>query len=129
MMNETFFLLFESWGQNYISLIFLSLFFPTDNVALHMPSYQRYPFDKGNVKYDAANAVDGLKSNLSFHGGQCVVSAQGHETAIWRVDLGSVHYIDHITLYFLTENNCWGNYLIIVKYKQVYEKNHSLLNV
>lgn len=108
-------------GSNYIYLIFLSLFFPTDNVALYMPSYQSYPY-KGNVIYGAANAVDGFKSDLSIDGGQCVVSAPGHETALWRVDLGSVHYIDHITLYFLTDNNCWGYYLIIVEYKQVYEK-------
>lgn len=86
-----------------------------------MPSYQSYQY-KGNVIYGAANAVDGFKSDLSIDGGQCVVSAPGHETALWRVDLGSVHYIDHITLYFLTDNNCWGYYLIIVEYKQVYEK-------
>nr|XP_034319187.1 multiple epidermal growth factor-like domains protein 10 isoform X2 [Crassostrea gigas] len=77
-----------------------------DNVALHMPSYQSYPY-KDNVMYDAANAVDGLKSNLSIGGGQCVVSAAGPETATWRVDLLSVHYIDHITLYFMTDNQHW----------------------
>lgn len=74
-----------------------------------MPSYQSYPY-KDNVIYDAANAVDGLKSNLSIGGGQCVVSAAGPETATWRVDLLSVHYIDHITLYFMTDNRHWGNY-------------------
>lgn len=88
--------------------MFLSLFFPTENVALYMPSYQSNPY-KG-VRYDAANAVDGLKSDLSIGGGQCAVSATGHETAIWRVDLGSVHFIDHITLYFMTDNQYWGNY-------------------
>ncbi|XP_065923001.1 uncharacterized protein [Magallana gigas] len=77
-----------------------------ENVALYMPSYQSNPY-KGNVIYDAANAVDGLKSDLSIDGGQCAVSATGHETAIWRVDLGSVHFIDHITLYFMTDNQCW----------------------
>lgn len=74
-----------------------------------MPSYQSYPY-KDNVIYDAANAVDGLKSNLSIGGGQCVVSAAGPETATWRVDLLSVHYIDHITLYFMTDNQHWGDY-------------------
>lgn len=67
------------------------------------------------MKYDAANAVDGLKSDLSIDGGQCAVSAAGYATAIWRVDLGSVHYIDHITLYFMTNNQAWGKYLSIVK--------------
>lgn len=56
-----------------------------------MPSYQRFPFDKDNVTYDAANAVDGLMSDLSINGGQCAVSAAGYATAIWRVDLGRVH--------------------------------------
>lgn len=82
-----------------------------------MPSYQSNPYTC-NVIYDAANAVDGLKSNLSINGGQCVVSAAGYETATWRVDLGSVHYIDHITLYFMTDNQPWGKYLIIVEYKK-----------
>lgn len=88
---------------------FPEFFFPTENVALYMPSYQSNPYE-GNAIYDAANAVDGLKSDLSIDGGQCVVSAARYETATWRVDLGSVNYIDHITLYFLTENQRWGNY-------------------
>lgn len=95
--------------------------FPTDNVALFKPANQLYPFDTENLKYDAANAVDGLKSDLSIDGGQCAVSAGGYATAIWRVDLGSIHYIDHITLYFLTENQPWGKYLSIVK------SNHKIL--
>lgn len=91
-----------------------------------MPSFQRFPYDKGNVIYDAANAVDGFKSDLSIDGGQCAVSAAGRATAIWRVDLGNVHYIDHITLYFMTDNQHWGKYLIIVDNKKKCVRiNHS----
>lgn len=118
------FFLFESLGQYYVFLIFLH-FFSTDNVALYMPSYQRFPFDKDNVTYDAANAVDGLMSDLSINGGQCAVSAAGYATAIWRVDLGRVHYIDHITLYFMTDYQPWGKYLIIAEKKKKCERiNH-----
>lgn len=105
--------------------LFSYIFFSTDNVALYMPSYQRFPFDKDNVTYDAANAVDGLMSDLSINGGQCAVSAAGYATAIWRVDLGRVHYIDHITLYFMTDNQPWGKYLIIAEKKKKCERiNH-----
>lgn len=82
---------------------------------MYKPAYQLFPFGTENLKYDAANAVDGLTSDLSIDGGQCAVSAAGYATAIWRVDLGSVHYIDHITLYFMTNNQAWGKYLSIVK--------------
>lgn len=89
------------------------MFFPTDNVALYKPASQLSPLDTENVKYDAANAVDGLKSDLSISGGQCAVSAEGIGIAIWRVDLGSIHYIDHITVYFMTNNQPWGKNFFI----------------
>ncbi|XP_052691870.1 uncharacterized protein LOC128169864, partial [Crassostrea angulata] len=41
------------------------------NVALNQPAYQQYPVIPVEDTYDASNAVDGRKSDLSWDGGQC----------------------------------------------------------
>lgn len=55
-------------------------------------------------KFGAERAVDGLYSELSLYGGQCTMSEYGHSTATWHVDLGKVHKIAHIVMYFPYEN-------------------------
>nr|XP_011430630.2 uncharacterized protein LOC105330569 isoform X1 [Crassostrea gigas] len=89
----------------YISLVKVSLCYV--NVALNKPAYQQNPFKQNDSTGDASNAVDGLKSDLTRNGGQCVVSA-GKETATWWVNLTSIHSIHHITIYFMTDNRAWG---------------------
>uniref|UniRef100_K1Q3Y1 Multiple epidermal growth factor-like domains 10 n=1 Tax=Magallana gigas TaxID=29159 RepID=K1Q3Y1_MAGGI len=69
------------------------------NVALNKPAYLQYP--RGGDKWDASNAVDGRKSDLSRDGGQCAVS-NDKQTATWWVDLATIHSIHHITIYFMT---------------------------
>ncbi|XP_052717991.1 uncharacterized protein LOC128190120 [Crassostrea angulata] len=71
------------------------------NVALNKPAYQQNQWKPDDDTYDASNAVDGRKSDLTWNGGQCAVSA-ARELAIWWVNLTSVHNINHITIYFLT---------------------------
>lgn len=75
-------------------------------------AWQLHPYE--NIYYrvflNASNAVDGLKTNLSFFGGQCTQSANQQYEAIWRVDLGAVLGINHITLYYKTDNVAWGLY-------------------
>ncbi|XP_065922980.1 uncharacterized protein [Magallana gigas] len=78
-----------------------------ENVALHKPAFQLHPYDRNNKTFDATNAVDGLKSDLSWTGGQCAVSALGKEIATWWVNLGRLHVIHHITVYFKTNNGIW----------------------
>lgn len=95
-----------------------------ENVALNKPAFQLHPYVRLNKTFVASNAVDGLKSNLSWMGGQCAVSDVEKKIATWWVNLGSLYNIHHITVYFRTDNAIWGNiyqlyflymyYLIIV---------------
>uniref|UniRef100_K1Q0S5 Uncharacterized protein n=1 Tax=Magallana gigas TaxID=29159 RepID=K1Q0S5_MAGGI len=75
------------------------------NIALNKPAYQQDPFNHSDDRFDASNAVDGRKYDLSGGGGQCAVSKYGRQTATWWVDLTSIHSIDHITIYFRTDNS------------------------
>uniref|UniRef100_K1RQK3 Multiple epidermal growth factor-like domains 10 n=1 Tax=Magallana gigas TaxID=29159 RepID=K1RQK3_MAGGI len=75
-----------------------------ENVALNKPAYLQYPFSPGNDQFDASNAVDGRKSDLSLNGGQCAVS-EWEKASTWWVNLTSIHSIHHITIHFRTENH------------------------
>lgn len=86
----------------------------TVNVALHKPAYQQNPWKQNYSIGDASNAVDGQKSDLSRSGGQCVLSA-GQETAIWWVNLTSIHSIHYITVYYMTDNKPWGKDFLFLK--------------
>nr|XP_034320828.1 protein draper-like [Crassostrea gigas] len=76
-------------------------------VAFNKPAYMQYPFKPGDDTWDASNAVDGRKSNLSSGGGQCAGSYL-KPTATWWVNLTTIHSIHHITIYFMTHNDPWG---------------------
>uniref|UniRef100_K1QLN4 Scavenger receptor class F member 2 n=1 Tax=Magallana gigas TaxID=29159 RepID=K1QLN4_MAGGI len=75
------------------------------NIALYKPAYQ-HNAEAGDT-FNASNAVDGRKSNLSVDGGQCAVSYWGKKTATWWVNLYSIHSIHHITIFFMTNNQPW----------------------
>lgn len=77
------------------------------NVALKKPAYQQNPYRSKDSTGDASNAVDGRKTDLSRKGGQCVVSSN-EETATWWVNLTSIHSIQNITIYYMTDNKQWG---------------------
>nr|XP_022300740.1 multiple epidermal growth factor-like domains protein 11 [Crassostrea virginica] len=90
----------------YIWMIFIypisSISLP--NIALRKDAYQSLTY---NSNTGAEKAVDGLKSNLSFTGGQCALSGSWLKAATWRVDLGDISSIDHMTIYYRTENLPW----------------------
>lgn len=67
------------------------------NLALKKPTFEEYPFIATNVK--TSNAVDGLKFNLIFNGGQCSAS-RSKRNATWWVNLTSVYSINNIRIYF-----------------------------
>lgn len=69
------------------------------NLALKKPTFEEYPFTATTTKLNASNAVDGLKFNLIFNGGQCSAS-RSKRNATWWVNLTSVYSINNIRIYF-----------------------------
>ena len=85
-----------------------------ENIALGKPAYQQSQYIGNDASLaEASNAVDGLKSNLSYWGGQCAYSDYDKQTATWWVNLTSILSIHYVTIYYLTENAPWGMQLII----------------
>lgn len=81
--------------------------FITENLALHKPAYQLYPYKK-SYESQADAAVDGLKNNTAVWGDQCVISEKGKYVAIWWVNLTRISSIHHITVYYVTGRKKWG---------------------
>ena len=109
---------------NYCLMICMNLFSFKENLALKKPTYQQYMFPGYDASlYEASNAVDGLKSDLSFHGGQCVCSAGGQRTATWWVNLTSILSIHHVTIYYMTNNNTWGMQLLLIMYTKWFQSS------
>nr|XP_022305265.1 uncharacterized protein LOC111112173 isoform X4 [Crassostrea virginica] len=92
-----------------LSVLIFRLLSAYENIALNKPAYQQYPYtgDK-SMTGNATNAVDGLKSDRSAWGGQCVVSEKRKQSATWWVDLTEISCISHITVYYMTGNKKWG---------------------
>ena len=83
-----------------------------DNVAFRKPAFQQERYAGLAEKYtDANNAVDGLKSDLSVWGQQCVHSENNRHTATWWVNLESIFSIYYVTIYYKTGNSPWGMYV------------------
>nr|XP_034321094.1 receptor-type tyrosine-protein phosphatase epsilon-like [Crassostrea gigas] len=102
-MCTEYVLLYCLWG-------FYSQFVATvlayENIALNKPAQQDNPYS--TTKWRAGLAVDGQYTDLSANGGQCTISAEGHQTAKWWVDLGEVLSIHHIFIQYRTDNVAWG---------------------
>nr|XP_022306415.1 platelet endothelial aggregation receptor 1-like isoform X2 [Crassostrea virginica] len=79
-----------------------------ENIALQKPTYQKHQYLRlADSLTRASNAVDGLKTNLSVLGAQCVISENDQPSALLWVNLTSILSIHHINIYFRTENNPW----------------------
>nr|XP_022309624.1 multiple epidermal growth factor-like domains protein 11 [Crassostrea virginica] len=88
---------------------FLTSSLAYENLALRKPAHQEYQYVGLDASLtEASNAVDGLKSDLSVWGGQCVISENDKQTATWWVNLTSILSIHHVTIYYRTGNAIWG---------------------
>nr|XP_022309673.1 scavenger receptor class F member 2-like [Crassostrea virginica] len=72
-----------------------------ENLALKKEAWLSSGFD-----HTAEFAVDGLKQNLTWDGGQCAWSSYTW-IAEWRVDLGGFLSIHHIFIQYGTDNRVW----------------------
>ncbi|XP_062622253.1 uncharacterized protein LOC134283792 [Saccostrea cucullata] len=93
-------------------LTFLHAISGYENIALNKPTHQshEYIYKKyGTAPFDSSNAVDGLKTDLSAFGGQCVISGNGYNTATWWVNLTSIQSIHDIRIYYRTDNTPWDS--------------------
>lgn len=85
-----------------LSLSFL-LFFSKENLALNRLTWQQHPWLDKNKDVGSENAVDGQYFDRGT-GGQCAISADNKLTSEWRVDLGNVVSINHIEIFYRTDN-------------------------
>lgn len=93
------------WSKGNL-FFFCSLihFFSVENLALHRPTWQQYPWPEKVRDFGSENAVDGLYTDCSEVGGQCTISEDSRYTATWRVYLGKEVSISHIDIYYRTDN-------------------------
>lgn len=90
-------------SEIYIWLIEKTLCLQTENVGFNKSAWEKYPYHSPERGWGAKRAVDGLYSDLSATGGQCVISANEKSIAEWRVDLERIHIIHHIVIYYRAE--------------------------
>ncbi|XP_061192790.1 scavenger receptor class F member 2-like [Saccostrea echinata] len=78
-----------------------------ENIALNKNAWEQYPYN--GRPWGADKAVDGRFSDRSASGGQCTISGNKKINATWRVDLGRVLGIHHLTIYLRTDNLPWDS--------------------
>lgn len=83
----------------YLWLVFLGL----ENLSYKKNTWQHTTRSTGY----SSRAVDGLYTDRSYSGNQCAATGDSY-FALWWVDLGHVSRIDHIVMYFRTDNEPWG---------------------
>lgn len=93
----------------YLSYL-VTCFIYTENLALHKPTWEQYPWPDKSKDFGSENAVDGMYTDRGAPGGQCTISDEGKYTATWRVDLGKVVSIRHIDIYYRTDNQFGSMY-------------------
>lgn len=75
------------------------------NMALQKPTFQSSQFF---ISTESKKAVDGQRADLNLYSGQCAVTAEHQNYALWRVDLLQKRKIERLTVYALTSSSIWG---------------------
>lgn len=112
----------------YIEFLLFTSFIPTENLALHQPTWGQYSWPDKSRDFGSENAVDGLYTDRGANGGQCTISVDGVYNATLGVDLGRVVSISHIDIYYRTDN--LGEYPLKLNliYVYIFHKRHTLIN-
>ncbi|XP_078330559.1 uncharacterized protein LOC111115548 [Crassostrea virginica] len=102
-------ILLMKMGTVYVLIPFVAVVCAYENLALHKPAYQQYPY-MGDVleSVNASDAVDGVTTYLNASEEHCVLSDERQETATWWVNLTRISSIHHITIYYMTGKTEWG---------------------
>ncbi|XP_052693577.1 uncharacterized protein LOC128171843 [Crassostrea angulata] len=77
-----------------------------ENLAVLKPTWQSSTKSPTSV---SGNAVDNKKTIRTAEGGQCTSTLPSTE-ASWGVNLGGMHWIDHILIYFRTDDKPWDEH-------------------
>lgn len=77
----------------------VTCFIYTENLALHKPTWEKFPWPKKGQDFGSENAVDGMYTDRGV-GGQCTISNGGKYNATWGVDLEGVVSIRQIDIYY-----------------------------
>ncbi|XP_062570775.1 protein draper-like, partial [Saccostrea cucullata] len=94
----------------YVLVFILGIFMFSsayENLALRKPAWQSSSHDPAVSGPD--NAVDGSKTDLSYHGNTCSVSAGKRSNATFWVNLTEIRSIYNIVIYYRTDNVKWGS--------------------
>ena len=75
-----------------------------ENLVLKKPFWEDQEWKDPTIGWRGGNAVDGLYTDRSAVGGQCVISENEASNATWGVDLRDVVSISHINIYYRTGN-------------------------
>ncbi|XP_078327577.1 uncharacterized protein LOC111116527 isoform X2 [Crassostrea virginica] len=93
------------WMCIMLDVLFLTVHVcALENLALRKPFWEDQEWKDPKIGWRGGNAVDGLYTDRSANGGQCVITENKAQTATWRVDLGGVVSISHIDIYYRTGN-------------------------
>ncbi|XP_062599579.1 uncharacterized protein LOC134261136 [Saccostrea cucullata] len=94
----------------YTVFVFLGFFVYSsayENLALLKPTWQSSSHN--DTISGSHKAVDGLKTYLTYHGGQCGVSADKRTTATWWVNLTDIQRIHNIMIHYRTDHLVWNS--------------------